>query len=43
MIGKKRGPPRGCERETGLTFHGQTEARDALAAAPEAWSALLCR
>ena len=19
MIGKKRGPPRGCERETGLT------------------------
>lgn len=43
MIGKERGPPRGCEPETGLTFHGQTAARDALTAAPEARSALLCR
>lgn len=29
MIGKERGPPRGCEPETGLTFHGQTAARRA--------------
>jgi hypothetical protein len=43
MIDKKRGPPRGRKPETGLTFHGQTAARDALTAAPGAGSRLRCR